>query len=68
MNATYQSRFTGYLRSMKEYGQVVMKLDLNLENNLNNSWNQEITIHKNVKEENELLRYLFSVLAFFPAF
>jgi hypothetical protein len=39
----------GYLRRMKEYGQVVMKLSLNLENNLNNSWNQEITIHKNVK-------------------
>jgi len=34
---------------MKVYRQVVSKLSLNLDNNLNNSWNQEIAMHKNVK-------------------
>jgi hypothetical protein len=34
---------------MKAYGQVVMKLSLNLGNNLSNSWNQKIAIHKNEK-------------------
>jgi len=49
MDASNQSRLTSCLPNMNVYRQVVKKLSLKLNNNLNNSWNQEIAMHKNVK-------------------